>query len=150
MVYNPRVIHFMRIKNSTSNWFQVVLLLQFVMATTVSYQISSSMDRTYPAEIGKNATIWCKTTYSISSRNKNIFLFQPKLKRKCLVREGVQSRYEPHKITSGASRFAEWPPSQSKSSLCLTLCILASATLTLRPALFINKKYLAFTSRKRL
>ena len=81
--------------------------LQFVMATTVSYQISSSMDRTYPAEIGKNATIWCKTTYSISSRNKNIFLFQPKLKRKCLVREGVQSRYEPHKMTSGASRFAE-------------------------------------------
>ena len=127
--------------------------LQFVMATTVSYQISSSMDRTYPAEIGKNATIWCKTTYSISSRNKNIFLFQPKLKRKCLVREGVQSRYEPHKITSGASRFAEWPPSQSKSSLCLTLCILASATLTVRPALFVsNKKYLAFsfTSRKRL
>jgi len=54
---------------------KVVVLLQFVIATTISYQIFASMDRTYPAEIGKNATIWCKTSYPIFSRNTNIFIY---------------------------------------------------------------------------
>ena len=51
----------------------------------------------------------------------------------------VQSRYEPRKMTSGASRFAKLPPRQSKSSPCLTLCLQASATLTPRPAFLFPK-----------
>ena len=49
----------------------------------------------------------------------------------------MQSHHEPLKITSRASRFAEWPPSQSKSTrLCLTLHHIASTTLTPSLAFF--------------
>ena len=49
-------------------------------------------------------------------------------------REGVQSNHEPRELTSGASRFAKWPHSQSKLSLCLTLRLPASATQSPRTA----------------
>ena len=54
---------------------------------------------------------------------------------KHIAREGVQSRYEPHKIVSRAS----WPDAQNdlqapqKPSLCLLLRLLASAILSPLP-----------------
>ena len=61
------------------------------------------------------------------------------LKKKSLfpASEWCRATMSPRKITSRASRFAEWPPSQSKSTrLCLTLHHIASTTLTPSLAFF--------------
>ena len=58
-------------------------------------------------------------------------------------REGLKSHNDPREL---ASWFAEWPPSQSKPSPCLTVCLTASEILS--SIMISNEKNLAYTSTK--
>ena len=72
----------------------------------------------------------------------------------CEAREGVQSIHDPCKLTSEASWFAEWSPSQllaNQNRLRASCYVWQAAQLCLTTSNSIsNNKYLAFTSTKSL
>ena len=76
------------------------------------------------------------------------------LKKKSLfpASEWCRATMSPRKITSRASRFAEWPPSQSKSTPVVPYALSQNLhnSYSTSSILISNKKHLAFTSTKSL
>ena len=89
----------------------------------------------------------------ISRLKKNISIKNMEFKKIIIsASEGVQSHHEPCKITSRASRFAEWPSSQSKSTPVVPYATSQSLhnSYSTSSILISNNKHLAFTSTKSL
>ena len=128
--------------------YQIVITLIIVKKMS-TYQVI------YRIVITKKSTC----LVSFCNQNDSLFCFYF---LKCLMisegktwmREGVQSIHEPRKLTSGASWFAEWSPSQLQANQnrlrascydwqAAQLCLTSNNSIS-------NNKYLAFTSTKSL